>query len=44
MHLALGFTEPQSRFDLANVTTQAKKEKDGDYLVSGYKSVVMNGT
>jgi len=42
MHLALGFTEPQSRFNLADVTTEAKK-KNGDYLVSGFKSVVMNG-
>jgi len=42
MHLALGFTEPQSRFNLADVTTEAKK-KNGDYLVNGFKSVVMNG-
>ena len=42
MHLALGFTEPQSRFNLADVTTEAKL-KDGNYLVSGFKSVVMNG-
>ena len=41
MHLALGFTEPQSRFNLADVTTQAKKEKEG-FIISGYKSVVMN--
>ena len=42
MHLALGFTEPQSRFNLDDVTTEAKK-KNGDYLLSGFKSVVMNG-
>tara|TARA_Y100000590_G_scaffold229823_1_gene259196 strand:- start:1553 stop:2680 length:1128 start_codon:yes stop_codon:yes gene_type:complete len=42
MHLALGFTEPQSRFNLADVTTEAKL-KDGNYVVSGFKSVVMNG-
>ena len=42
MHLALGFTEPQSRFNLADVTTEAKKKND-DYVVSGFKSVVMNG-
>ena len=42
MHLALGFTEPQSRFNLADVTTEAKL-KDGSYIVNGFKSVVMNG-
>ena len=42
MHLALGFTEPQSRFNLADVTTEAKL-KDGNYIVNGFKSVVMNG-
>ena len=42
MHLALGFTEPQSRFNLADVITEAQL-KDGDYIVNGYKSVVMNG-
>ena len=42
MHLALGFTEPQSRFNLADVTTESKL-KDGNYIVNGFKSVVMNG-
>ena len=42
MHLALGFTEPQSRFNLADVMTEAKF-KDGNYIVNGFKSVVMNG-
>ena len=42
MHLALGFTEPQSRFNLTDVTTEAKL-KDGNYVVNGFKSVVMNG-
>jgi len=42
MHLALGFTEPQSRFNLADVTTEAKL-KDGNFVVNGFKSVVMNG-
>ena len=42
MHLALGFTEPQSRFNLADITTEAKL-KDGNYIVNGFKSVVMNG-
>ena len=42
MHLALGFTEPQSRFNVADVTTEAKL-KEGNYIVNGFKSVVMNG-
>ena len=42
LHLALAFTEPQSRFNLHDVTTEAKK--DGDtYKINGFKSVVMNG-
>ena len=42
MHLAFAFTEPQSRFDLNDVTTSA--EKDGDnFKLNGYKAVVMNG-
>ena len=42
MHLALGFAEPQSRFNLADVTTEAKKKNDG-FVINGFKSVVMNG-
>ncbi len=42
MHLALGFVEPQSRFNLADVTTEAKKKGDG-FVLNGFKSVVMNG-
>tara|TARA_Y100001970_G_scaffold293798_1_gene443297 strand:+ start:47 stop:1174 length:1128 start_codon:yes stop_codon:yes gene_type:complete len=42
LHLALAFTEPQSRFNLHDVTTEARK--DGDtYKINGFKSVVMNG-
>ena len=42
MHLAFAFAEPQSRFDLNDVTTSA--EEDGDnFKINGYKSVVMNG-
>ena len=42
MHLALAFTEPQSRFNLSDVTTEA--EQSGDfYIINGFKSVVMNG-
>jgi alkylation response protein AidB-like acyl-CoA dehydrogenase len=42
MHLALGFVEPQSRFNLADVITEAKKKGDG-FVLNGFKSVVMNG-
>ena len=42
IHLALGFVEPQSRFNLADVTTEAKKKGDG-FVLNGFKSVVMNG-
>lgn len=42
MHLALAFTEPQSRFDLSDVITEAKQDGDS-YVLNGYKSVVMNG-
>ena len=42
LHLALAFTEPQSRLNLHDVTTEARK--DGDtYKINGFKSVVMNG-
>ena len=42
LHLALAFAEPQSRFNLSDVTTEAKQ--DGNfYILNGYKSVVMNG-
>ena len=42
VHLALAFAEPQSRFNLSDVTTEAKQ--DGNfYILNGYKSVVMNG-
>ncbi|MFL2705889.1 MAG: acyl-CoA dehydrogenase family protein [Gammaproteobacteria bacterium] len=42
VHLALAFTEPQSRFNLHDVTTEAKKDGD-NYKINGFKSVVMNG-
>jgi alkylation response protein AidB-like acyl-CoA dehydrogenase len=42
MHLAFGFAEPQSRFDLNDVTTSAVKDGD-NFKLNGYKSVVMNG-
>ena len=42
MQLAFAFSEPQSRFDLNDVTTSAEKDGEG-YKLNGYKSVVMNG-
>ena len=42
MQLALAYAEPQSRFNLSDVVTEAKT--DGDhFILNGYKSVVMNG-
>ena len=42
MHLALAYAEPQSRFNLSDVVTEAKPEGD-NFVLNGYKSVVMNG-
>ena len=42
MHLALAFAEPQSRFNLSDVNTEAKQDGNS-YILNGYKSVVMNG-
>jgi len=42
MHLALAYAEPQSRFNLSDVVTEAKLDGD-NYILNGYKSVVMNG-
>ena len=42
MHLALAYAEPQSRFNLSDVVTVAKADGD-NYILNGYKSVVMNG-
>ncbi len=39
LHLALGYAEPQSRFDLFDVSTEAKASGDG-YVLNGRKSVV----
>ena len=39
---ALAFAEPQGRFNLADLTTTATA-KNGSYLLSGHKSVVING-
>ncbi len=39
--LTLAYAEPQSRFDLHDVTTTARKDGDG-YLVNGHKSMVLH--
>ena len=39
---AFAFAEPQGRFNLADLTTTAKKDGDG-YSLSGHKSVVIGG-
>ncbi len=42
IQMTLAFAEPQSRFNLSDVITTAKK--DGEkYILDGYKAVVMNG-
>ena len=42
LHLAIAYAEPQSRFNLSDVVTEAKS--DGyNFILNGYKSVVMNG-
>ena len=42
MQLALAYAEPQSRFNLSDVVTEAKEEGE-NFILNGYKSVVMNG-
>ena len=42
MQLALAYAEPQSRFNLSDVVTEAKADGD-NFILNGYKSVVMNG-
>jgi alkylation response protein AidB-like acyl-CoA dehydrogenase len=42
LQMALAYAEPQSRFNLANITTEAKSS-GGSFTINGYKSVVMNG-
>lgn len=39
---ALAYAEPQGRFNLADLTTTAVKDGD-DYVLNGYKAVVLNG-
>ncbi|MEX1032985.1 MAG: acyl-CoA dehydrogenase [Cellvibrionaceae bacterium] len=42
LQLAFAFSEPQSRYNLADITTKAEKKSD-NYTVSGHKAVVLNG-
>jgi len=42
LQMALAYAEPQSRFNLADVMTEAKLEGE-NYILNGFKSVVMNG-
>ena len=42
MHLALAYAEPQSRFNLSDVVTEAKVDGE-NFVINGFKSVVMNG-
>ena len=42
LHLALAYAEPQSRFNLSDVVTEAKSDGD-NFILNGYKSLVMNG-
>jgi pimeloyl-CoA dehydrogenase small subunit len=39
---ALAYAEPQGRFNLADLTTTARRDGDG-WNINGYKAVVMNG-
>jgi len=41
--LSLAHSEPQSRYDLADVTTSARREADGSWRLQGSKAVVPNG-
>ncbi len=42
LQAALAFTEPQSRYDTANVMTRARREGNS-FVLSGQKSLVLNG-
>ena len=39
MHLAFGYSEPQSRYELFDVSTSAERSGDG-YVLNGHKAVV----
>jgi len=40
---ALAYAEPQGRFNLADLTTQAAAADSGGWVLNGYKAVVLNG-
>lgn len=42
LQATLAFTEPQGRYDLANVATVARADGD-DWIVNGHKAYVLNG-
>ena len=42
LHATLAFTEPQARYDLANIATTATADGD-DWVLSGRKGFVING-
>jgi alkylation response protein AidB-like acyl-CoA dehydrogenase len=42
LQAALAFTEPQARYDLANIETSAVRDGD-DWVLNGKKGVVLNG-
>ena len=42
IQMSLAFAEPQSRFNLSDVITTATKDGE-NYILDGYKAVVMNG-
>ena len=42
LHAALAFAEPQSRYDIHNVSTTAKS-KGSDFVINGRKTMVLNG-
>ena len=42
LQAALAVTEPQSRYELANIETTATKDGD-DWIINGHKGVVLNG-
>lgn len=41
LQLAFAFNEPQSRYNLADINTSAKKD-GGNYVINGHKAVVLN--
>lgn len=42
LQASLAFAEPQARYDIANTTTEARREGD-EYVLSGRKTLVLNG-